>query len=204
VRRRLLRGDLLLAALPPVLTAASLVGTGLAPLWLTRRPLALIALAPRYPFLAVAAARVPPGPFFAVAFARLVAADVPYFVLARRHGPRVARASRRWAPAARAHDGCARLFDKVGLVLVAASPTAKVLTLAGMSDLPAARVAAADAAGTVAQLAALYGLGRAGPSVLLVLVGLAAVGLAAAGLAAALSRIIRLPRAEEAPACGYW
>lgn len=198
---RRLRADLLLAAVPPLLTAASLAGTGLAPLWLARRPLALIALAPRYPFLAVAAGRIPALPFFAVAFARLVAADASYFLLARRHGPRVARASHRWGPTARAHDGCARLFDRAGLLLVAASPTGKVLTLAGLSDLRAGRVAAADGAGTAAQLALLYGLGRAAPAQAAPLV-LAALAVAGA-LGAARARF-RLPRPEETLACASW
>ncbi len=55
----------------------------------------------------------------------------------------------------------ARLWDRLGLVLVAISPTGKVLLLAGASRLPHRRVAAAAVVGTVAQVVMLYGAGRA-------------------------------------------
>jgi hypothetical protein len=156
-------------------------------------PLLLVALAPRCPFLIAAAGRTSPIAFALVGFARLTVADAPNFLLARRHGPRIHDLASRWAISRAIDRTCARLFHRFGLVLVACSPTGKVLALAGMSDLSGWRVAAADGAGTAVQLAILYGLGRARPGWLLVLVPAMAVT-AATALAAAR---VCLPRRQS-------
>jgi hypothetical protein len=146
-------GTAVLGAPLAVLTAASVVGNLLASRLLSSHPLVLVALAPRAPYLAVAAGHAPFAAFVAVAVLRLCAADPSHFLLGRRHGARAAAALERRRP-------LAALWNRLGLVLVAASPSGKVLVLAGASRLPHRRVASAAVAGTLAQVVALYVAGR--------------------------------------------
>ena len=133
-----------------------------------------MALAPRTPYLAAAAGQVPFAAFVGVALLRLCAADPSHFLLGRLHGARAAAAL---APAPPAHrrrrPGRVRrgrpagrrtlvgLWDRLGLVLVALSPSGKVLLLAGASRLTHRRVASAAVAGTLVQVVVLYVAGRA-------------------------------------------
>ena len=139
-----------------VLTGASVVGNVLAPGLLGAHPLLLVALAPRAPFLAVAAGQVSFVAFVVVAFLRLCAADPSHFLLGRLHGQRAAAVLDRGR-----RPTLAALWDRLGLVLVGLSPSGKVLLLAGASRLPHRRVATAAMAGTLAQVGLLYVGGRA-------------------------------------------
>ena len=131
-----------------VLSVLSLVGTALTPTLATRNPLLLVALSPRSVFVLGAASAVPAVPLLVVAALRLMVADPFHYRLGRLYGSGVAGRLGRWLP-------------RAGAPLVAASPTGKVLALAGAAGTPAARVAAADVVGTVARLVALIGAGRA-------------------------------------------
>lgn len=70
-----------------LLSAASLVGTLLAPRLLAANPLLLVALSPRAAYLAVAAGRVPLGAYLVVGLARMLAADPFNFALGSGVGP---------------------------------------------------------------------------------------------------------------------
>lgn len=139
-----------------VLTTASVVGNVLAPGLVGAHPLLLVALAPRTPFLAMAAGQVPFVAFAGVAFLRLCAADPSHFLLGRLHGERAAAVLDR----AR-RPTLAALWDRLGLLLVGLSPTGKVLLLAGASRLPHRRVATAAMVGTLVQVGLIYVGGRA-------------------------------------------
>jgi hypothetical protein len=201
--------DALLIALLSALSGLSLVGTALAPALLGRHALLLVALAPRYPFLAVAAARTPAAPFLLVACARLLAADAPNFVLARRHGGRLSRAASRWALTKAVHRTLTVAFARLGVLAVACSPTGRVLALAGASGMAPGRVAAADVLGTAAQVVAVWAVvngglngGRPAPVVCTLL----ACAAAAAGVLLALraaARVLSI-RLEEASTCVCW
>ena len=127
-----------------------------------------MALAPRTLYLAAAAGQVPFVAFVGVALLRLCAADPSHFLLGRLHGPWAAAALDRRRPRrggtvrrpARRRR-LARLWDRLGLALVALSPSGKVLVLAGASRLTHRRVAAAAVAGTLVQVVLLYVAGRA-------------------------------------------
>jgi hypothetical protein len=155
------RTTALLAAPLIVLTGASTVGNLLAPGLLTAHPLLLVALAPRTPFLAVAAGEVQFGAFVAVAFLRLCAADPSHFLLGRLHGGRATSAlARRRRPGGSRRLQLPVVWERLGLVLVALAPSGKVLLVAGASRLPHRRVASAAVGGTLAQVVVLYGAGR--------------------------------------------
>ena len=150
-----------------MLTGASVAGNLFAPSLLDGHPLLLVALAPRTAYLAAAAGDVPFAVFVGVAVLRLCAADPSHFLLGRLHGDRAsAFLSRRRRPGRPANAGRRRvtltvLWERMGLVLVALSPSGKVLLLAGASRLPHRRVASAAVAGTVVQVVLLYAVGRA-------------------------------------------
>ncbi|HVF15049.1 MAG TPA: hypothetical protein VM942_10640 [Acidimicrobiales bacterium] len=166
-----LRATALLGAPLVVLTGASVVGNLLAPSLLTAHPLLLVALAPRTPYLAAAAGQVPFAPFVGVALLRLCAADPSHFLLGRLHGDRATAALHRRRRDRNDPEGrggrrgwrsrLIGLWDRLGLVLVALSPSGKVLVLAGASRLTHGRVATAAVAGTLAQVVVLYVAGRA-------------------------------------------
>ena len=149
-----------------VLTVASVVGNVLAPRLLAGNPLLLVALAPRALYLTVAAGQVPFGLFLVVGLLRLAAADPSHYLLGRLHGPRLTELATRWAEPHRVLDLVLRAWRRIGLPLVALSPTGKVIVVAGASGLPHRRVAAAALGGTLVQLLLIYAAGRvvAGPS----------------------------------------
>lgn len=149
---RSLPATILLGAPLVLLTCASLVGNVLAPHLLATNALLLVVLAPRTIYLAVAAAQAPWAAFVAVAFLRLCAADPSHFYLGRLHGRRLY---------VRAPGLLVRLWERLGVALVALVPNGKVLLLAGASALPHRRVASAAAAGTLAQVVVVLAAGRA-------------------------------------------
>jgi membrane protein DedA with SNARE-associated domain len=151
-----------LLALPiVVLSLTSAAGNVMAPHLLAANPLLLAALSPRAIHLVVAAGSAPLPVFLAVGMLRLVAADPWHYLLGRMHGPAVAEAlSRRSAGLGRLAAWILRIDQRKGLMAVAASPTGKVLMVAGAARLRPSRVAAADAAGTLVQLGVLYVSGR--------------------------------------------
>ena len=144
-----------------VLTAASVVGTVLAPHLLITDPLLLVVLAPRTLYLTVAAGRSPLGLFLVVGLLRLAAADPSHYLLGRLHGTRLTELALRRPGPHRALRFLLRAWRHIGLPLVALSPTGKVLVMAGASGLRHRRVAAVALSGTLAQLLALYVAGRA-------------------------------------------
>lgn len=144
-----------------VLTAASVVGNLLSPHLLVANPLVLVMLAPRTLYLTVAAGRTPLGLFLVVGLLRLAAADPSHYLLGRLHGPRLTELARRRAGPHRAVRLLLRAWQRIGLPLVALSPTGKVLVMAGASGIRHRRVAAVALGGTLVQLLALYAAGRA-------------------------------------------
>ncbi len=144
-----------------LLTASSLVGTVLAPHLLVANPLVLVVLAPRTLYLTVAAGRVPLGLFLVVGLLRLAAADPSHYLLGRLHGPRLTELAQRRAGSRRMIALGLRAWHRIGLPIVALSPSGKFLVLAGASGMPHRRVAAAALGGTLVQLLALYAAGRA-------------------------------------------
>jgi len=145
--RALSVGTLSLGTPLGLLTAASVVGSALAPGLLAHHPLLLIALAPRGMFLMAAAPHVGMASFMVVGTLRLAAADPFHFTLGRRVlGHRFNR-----------HR---ELVARIGLPVVAVHPTGPVLAAAGAAGLRPMSVAAADVAGTALQLALLHELGQ--------------------------------------------
>lgn len=144
------RATVRLSAPLAVLSILSLLGTGLMPALAPHHPLLLVALAPRSVYVLAVAAHAPLVPLVVVAAVRLMVADPFHFRLGRMHGAALARRAERWIP-----------LRSAGAALVVASPTGKVLALAGAAGVPVRRVAAADAAGTLVRLALLVGAGRA-------------------------------------------
>lgn len=156
--------SLLLTGFGPlgVLTAASWVGTISAPTLAATSPLALAALSPRLPFLAVAASVAPLPAFLAVGLARLVAADPSHYVMGRDgHEWLSRRVGRRSALAHPLAHRLREVFRTNGLVVVALRPTGIVLFGAGAAGLPPRSVAVADAAGTAGYLGLVWLAGRA-------------------------------------------
>ena len=157
---RLLRASLLVAPLA-VLSLASLVGNVLAPHLMAARPLLLVALCPRTVHVVVAAGVVPFPTLLVVGLVRLAAADPSHYLIGRRHGPALVGTMVRRSPVlGRLASRLLAVEERHLLLAVAASPTGKILMVAGAAGLSPARVAAADVAGTVAQLTVLYATGR--------------------------------------------
>ena len=156
---RLPVGRTILWAALPALSALSLIGTALSPSLASGNPLLLVALAPRYPFLLLAAGKSAVIPFAVVAFVRLAAADAPSFLLARRHGHHLHAIAARWRWSRAIDAATAALFCRLGLVAVACSPTSKVLAMAGASPVAGWRVAVAAAAGTAVHVGLVCGAG---------------------------------------------
>lgn len=137
-----------------VLSTISVVGTAASPV-LLEHPLVLIALAPRLPFLALAAADAGMLPFLALGLVRLCVGDPLHFLLGRRYGPALVErilGRRRWL---------ARLAGGSGLLAVAVRPIGRHLVLAGAAGTPARAVVVADVAGTLVYLALVYSATRA-------------------------------------------
>ena len=143
-----------------VLTVASVVGNLLAPHLLVANPLVLVVLAPRTLYLTVAAGHAPFGVFLAVGVLRLAAADPSHYLLGRLHGPRLTELAQRRAGTHRVLDIVLRAWRRIGLPLVALSPSGKFLVLAGASGMRHRRVAAVALGGTLAQLLLLYAAGQ--------------------------------------------
>jgi hypothetical protein len=147
-----------------VLSAVSAAGTVAAPgLW--DRPLLLVALSPRLPFLLHASGSTSWWALAPVALVRLLVADPLHYALGR-HGAVVGRRLR-W-PArlrdGRAHRLGARLAALVGRslpVLVLVRPVGRHVAAAGAARTPPGLVALADVAGTVAYLVAVLVGGHA-------------------------------------------
>jgi hypothetical protein len=145
-----------------VLTAASVVGNVLAPHLLISNPLVLVMLAPRTLYLTVAAGRAPLGAFLVVGLLRLAAADPSHYLLGRLHGPRLTALARRTVGSGthRMIDWALLAWQRIGLPLVALSPSGKFILLAGASGMRHRRVAGVALGGTLGQLLLLYAAGR--------------------------------------------
>jgi hypothetical protein len=142
-RRILVDRDLRLIAL----LAAVSAGATLAAPWLVSRPLLLIALSPRLPFLALAAANTPLLPFVVVGLLRTAAADPFHYSLGRRHGASLVER----LPTSRFRVVSGVLARSTCLAIVI-RPIGRHLVLAGAAGSSARAVAAADAVGTLAYL----------------------------------------------------
>ena len=191
--------SLLLTALGPlgVLTAGSWVGTLSAPQLAATSPLALAALSPRLPFLAVAASAAPLPVFLAVGLARLVAADPAHYVMGRDGHRWVSqRVGRRSALAHPVAHRVREAFRTQGLVVVALRPNGIVLCGAGAAGLRARSVAVADVVGTAGYLVVVWFAGRAASPHLLDAAVLATravvVAITAAALCAGAHRALRV------------
>ena len=132
-----------LVGLLAVLSATSTTATALTPV-LVHWPLVLAGLAPRAPFLFLAAGHTPFSVFLVVATARLLVADPIHYALGRRHG------------ADRVHPRIQRAVGRVGLVAVALKPNGPVLAAAGAGRLDARWVMLADVFGTVLYVLAIH------------------------------------------------
>lgn len=163
LRQRLAAHGGILAPLA-LLQVISVGGTAAAPV-LHDSPLLLVGLAPRLPFLALAAQDTPLLPFLLIATARLCVADPLHFRIGRRLenwavASRRDRLLDRWvaraASAARARHG-----HIVAAVLVFVRPISRHLTLAGAAGVRAPAVAFLDVAGTVIYLIVIRECGRA-------------------------------------------
>ncbi len=155
----------LLAALSAVSTAGRI---GAPALW--DRPLLLVVLSPRLPFLVHAGRTVPWYVLGPVALARLCGADPAHFLLGRHGGDVVRRRVRRWSqserwarwprlrPGGTFHRRLARAAPAgrgSTVALVALRPIGRHLAAAGASHARPGRVAVADVLGTVAYVAAV-------------------------------------------------
>jgi hypothetical protein len=136
------------------LALLSLVSTGgtLAAPGLWAKPLLLIALSPRLPFLALAAPRVALIPFVLVGTARLCLADPFHFRIGRRLASTGGRRCRLGARLV-GH----RLARPASAAAVLLRPNGRHLALAGAVGLRASVVVVLDLAGTVLYLAGLHG-----------------------------------------------
>jgi hypothetical protein len=145
-----------------VFTAAAIAGDVLSPALLERQPLLLLMLNSRTIFLIAVARRIPFAVFVLVATARLCAADPFHFLLGRSvdatASPKTSRLRRlaRRLPSA---------TSPLWLTVVALSPTAKTMVIAGAARVPARGVAAANLLGTVGRVVLIWTAGRSLPSV---------------------------------------
>ena len=139
----------------------SALGTVAAPA-LAGNPLLLVALAPRLPFLLLAAHRTPALLLLVVATARLCVTDVHYFALGRRWGPaateRLQRLRSRWRlPSWRRPPWLPARSTAILAVLI--RPVGRHVALAGAGGASPVSVAIADVAGTVAYVVAVVWVG---------------------------------------------
>ena len=134
-----------------LLSMVSMAGTLAAPaLW--AKPLLLMALSPRLPFLALAAGRVGLIPFVVVGTMRLCLADPFHFRLGRRLAS-PCRSRGRLAARLVGH----RLARPASAAAVVLRPNGRHLALAGAVGLRVSVVVPLDLAGTVLYLAGLHG-----------------------------------------------
>lgn len=200
--------SLLLTGLAPigVLTAASWVGTLTAPTLAATSPLALAALSPRLPFLAVAAAAAPLPAFMAVGLIRLVAADPAHYMMGREGrewaSHRIGRRSLLGHPVV---DRLRQAVEGQWLVVVALRPTGIVLCAAGAAGLRARAVAVADIVGTAGYLGVVWLAGRmASPHLLDTAVAATravAVAITGAAVCAGVHRALHVRSGRRLAAC---
>jgi hypothetical protein len=151
----------LLGAPLAVLSAASLIGTLLAPGLLERNPLVLAALAPRSVFLVAAAARTPLPIFMVVGLVRLSVAGPPHFSIGQTWGRDVSTWLQRGPLPTRVVGRTTEwLFARLGPLALLVSPTGKTVALASASRVPPVRIAASVAAGVVVRLAIFYAIAQ--------------------------------------------
>lgn len=137
-----------------LLSLVSTVGTLAAPaLW--AKPLLLMALSPRLPFLALAAPRVGLIPFVVIGTVRLCLADPFHFRLGRRLASPGRRSTGRLGARIVGH----RLARPASAAAVILRPNGRHLALAGAVGLRVPVVVALDLAGTVLYLAGLHSAG---------------------------------------------
>ena len=134
-----------------LLSFVSTAGTLAAPA-LRAKPLLLIALSPRLPFLVLAAPRAALVPFVIIGTVRLCIADPFHFLLGRRLAS-PGRGGGRLAARIVGH----RLARPASAAAVVLRPTGRHLALAGAVGLRPRVVVALDLAGTVLYLAGLHG-----------------------------------------------
>ncbi len=154
-----------LVTLLGLIGAVSFLGDAASPVLLERHRLALMTLTPRSAYVVAAARDVPLPVLLVVAVARLSLADPVHFVLGREAGPRVLARAERTRLLGRLARRLPATPDNVWLSVVAFSPTAKTMVVAGGLGLPASRVAVANATGTVVRVLVVWTAGRAFPSV---------------------------------------
>jgi hypothetical protein len=183
-----------------LLTGASWLGTVLASSLVASHPLVLVALSPRLPFLAVAAAEAGGPAFFVVGAVRLALADPSHFLLGRMAAGEMAS---RWPGARRARA----LVRRLGPAVVLARPNGPVLLAAGAAGMRPRTVALADLAGTAAHLTLVWAAARtveplaraAAAAVPLVAGGVALVAIVAAlATRCAARRVPSVPAVVEA------
>ncbi len=145
-----------------VFTAAAIAGDVSSPALLERQPVLLLMLNSRTVFLVAVARRLPLAVFVLVATARLCAADPFHFLLGRHASTADGSKARRLRPLARRLPPAS---SPVWLAIVALSPTAKTMLVAGAARVPARAVAIANLLGTVGRVVLIWTAGRSLPSV---------------------------------------
>ena len=119
-------------ALLGVVTAASLLGTALAPYLLVKSPLLLVAISPAAHHVVLAAASVAPAPLVAVATVRRVLTGVAAYGFGFLYGGRaLAWLEQRSPRLARFMAWLERVFARWGVWLLVPAPTPTVALIAG-------------------------------------------------------------------------
>lgn len=145
---------LLYAAPVALISASSFVGAAFMPFFLSRAPLALVALSPLFRHLVLVSRTVDPALLFAIAVPRHFAPDIFVYFLGREYGI----AALEWVEANSPASGkfarlVERLFARFGVLLLLVSPDLIVSTLAGIARLPLAVFVLGNLAGTIAMVA---------------------------------------------------
>jgi membrane protein DedA with SNARE-associated domain len=119
-------------ALLTAVTAASLLGTALAPYLLVKSPLLLVALSPAAHHVVLAAASVAPAPLLSVAILRRVLTGVAAYGFGFLYGrAALGWLDQRYPRLARTVDWIERLLARWGVWLLVLAPTPTVALLAG-------------------------------------------------------------------------
>lgn len=143
-------------------TVAAITGDVLSPALLERQPLLLLMLNSRTIYLVAVARRLPFAVFVLVATARLCAADPLHFLLGRSVGTAASPKARRLSLVTRRLPPAT---SPLWLAVVALSPTAKTMLVAGAARVPTRGVAVANVLGTTGRVLLIWSAGRALPSV---------------------------------------
>ena len=155
VRRLILAGAAALAAL-------TTLGTALSPYLLVQHPVLLVALAPDYRHLVLAAAQAPALPLLAAGSARRLLSMLSTYGIAGLYGPAIIRwTERRFPRLGRIVRSCERLATRGGAPLLIAAPLYTFATLAGASGMPIRRFFPAIALGNLLLVAAAIFFGDA-------------------------------------------